>query len=779
MPALVKCSCSHCGGSIVQNQSAGGQLFVHPAGRFPAYGVVTINGRAHEFAFVASFALFVPPQQITADRRMAARFSAACCGLGGAMGRKWRRHVCELERYTNGIIQSEPTTFPEGMQALAYYVHADGLKFGVYTDHGTTTCAGRPGSYGYEYLDANTYALWGVDYLKDDNCNWPPNDVPELDYSNMSQALMESGRAITFCICMGNPGYLSFDPGLANQWRTTDDINDSYATMVSHIDQKSQTAYIAGPGRWNDPDMLEVGNGGMTAVQDQTHFTMWCIMAAPLIMGNNLTSMSAQTMTTLTNSEAIAVDQDPAGEQGVKVVNNISSTSTNEVWSKTLGDDFTTKAVVLFNREGPPTDITVYWTNLGLQAGTATVRDLWAHENLGTFTNSFTTFVGSNAAVLLKIVGTPPVLPHRGTNYLTSLQPVYAYTGWGTIVPNQDIAGNPITISGVTYTNGIGVNTFSGLNYDLGGICSRFQATIGLDDDAANQGAALQFYVVADGLLIYYSGIITNNTPQNLDLDVTGVHRLILGAGDGDNNINYGHADWANALVTVTNTTPVPPYAPTGLTATPGNPITLVWNACMSATNYIVQRAIQSGGPYTNIASTPIPAFTDTNVANGTTYFYVVSAVDLAGQSPNSSQVSMTACATATAPSGVTVTDAASNSVPALFIQWNASVGAASYNVWRSTSGTPYSSIAIGLTTTNFSDTNVVPGMDYYYVVSAVNACGESANSPFVASGPVLVFARPTNLTAQGGNNLVNLNWSPSSATTGCNVKRSMTNGGP
>ena len=681
-------------------------------------------------------------------------------------------------RDTNGIIQANPTTFPGGMQALADYVHADGLKFGVYTDHGTQTCAGRPGSYGYEYLDANTYASWGVDYLKDDNCNWPPNDVPEVDYSNMSQALRESGRPITFCICMGSPGYLSFDPGLANQWRTTDDINDSYATMVSHLDQNGQTAYIAGPGRWNDPDMLEVGNGGMTAAQDQTHFTMWCMMAAPLIMGNNLTAMSAQTLATLTNPEAIAVDQDPAGEQGVKVVDNITSTSTNEVWSKTLGYDFTTKAVALFNRQGSATNITVYWTNIGLQAGTATVRDLWAHQNLGTFTNGFTTNVGSNAAVLLKIVGTPPVLPRLGTNYLTSLQPVYAYTGWGTIVDNRDIAGNPITINGVTYTNGIGVNTFSGLNYDLGGICSTFQATLGLDDDAANEGAALQFYVLADGMLIYYSGVITNNTPQNLHLDVTGVHRLILGAGDGDNNINYGHADWANAFVTVTNTTPVPPYAPTGLAAIAGHPVSLVWNATRSATNYIIQRATQSDGPFTNIGSALIPAFDDTNVVDGTTYFYVVAAMDLVGQSPNSAPVSVTACAAPSAPTGVTVTETSSTS-PTLFVQWNACAGATSYNVWRATSGTSYNSIAGGLATTNYADTNLVPGTDYYYVISAANACGESPYSPFAPSGPVLVFATPTNLTAEAGSNRVTLNWFPSSATTGCNVKRSISNGGP
>ncbi len=471
-------------------------------------------------------------------------------------------------RESNGVIVANPGTFPDGMATLSGYVHALGFKFGLYSDHGTATCQGKPGGYGYEYLDANTYASWGVDYLKYDNCNVPPGDNPEADYGRMSDGLMKSGRRIEFSICgngslNGGKGYESWSPVLGNLWRTTGDINDTYAVMISHLDPNSTTAYAAGPGRWNDPDMLEVGRGGMTTNQDQTHFTMWCMMAAPLILGNNVTNMPAQTLATLTNPEAIAVDQDPAGEEGVKVVNNISATGTNEVWSKTLGYDFSAKAVALLNRYGPATNITCYWTNLGLQAGPATVRDLWAHADLGTFTNGFSASVASNSAMLLKITGTPPALPGLGTNYLVNLQAIYAYTGYGTIVANKSIGGNAMTLGGVAYTNGYGVNSFSGLEFDLGGVASRFQSIIGIDGEVGTNGS-VDFQVFADGTEIYDSGVMTSATPpQSVDLDVTGVSRLVLGLGDADDNINNDHGDWANALVIVTNSSPAPPHAPT------------------------------------------------------------------------------------------------------------------------------------------------------------------------------------------------------------------------
>ena len=189
----------------------------------------------------------------------------------------------QTNRDTNGVIVADPVKFPSGIKALADYVHSRGLKLGVYSDHGTETCQSRPGGYGYEYLDALTYASWGVDYLKYDNCNLPSGDNAELDYSHMSDALMKSGRPITFSICAWT--YTSWDPALGNLWRSTGDINDSYSSMLANLQGNEPSAYFAGPGRWNDPDMLEVGNNGMTATEYQTHFSLWCMVAAPLIYG--------------------------------------------------------------------------------------------------------------------------------------------------------------------------------------------------------------------------------------------------------------------------------------------------------------------------------------------------------------------------------------------------------------------------------------------------------------------------------------------------------------
>ena len=322
----------------------------------------------------------------------------------------------QTNRDGNGVLVADPAKFPHGIKALADYVHSKGLKLGIYSDHGTVTCQGKPGSYGYEYVDALTFALWGVDYLKYDNCILPPGDSTNADDAKMAAALGQTGRPIVFSLC--DWSYASWMPDDGNLWRTTSDIQDTFSSFVANLGADSPMAFVAGPERWNDPDMLEVGNGGMTATQDQSEFSLWCIVGAPLIAGNDLTTMSAQTLAILTNSEVIAVDQDPVGEQGIQV----AGSSLRQVWCKPLGTNFNTKAVALFNLTSSATSISVNWTNLGLQAGPATVRDLWAHADLGTFTNSFTTNVPGDGAVMLKVVGTAPVFPIPGTNYLTELR---------------------------------------------------------------------------------------------------------------------------------------------------------------------------------------------------------------------------------------------------------------------------------------------------------------------------------------------------------------------
>jgi alpha-galactosidase len=688
-------------------------------------------------------------------------------------------------RNSLGVIQAY-TNFPDGIPAVANYVHSLGLKLGVYTDDGTNTCStciselynpiGKdPGSFDHEYVDAFTYAEFGADYLKDDNCN-AFGESGQLVYGRMSDGLIKSGRPIVLCLCGGQNGnakmYQSWSPDTGNYWRTTGDIGSTFASMISHIDPNSMTAFAAGPGRWNDPDMLEIGNGqfatNLTAAQ--THFTMWCEMAAPLVMGNNLTTMSAQTMQILTNAEAIAVDQDPAGEQGVFVGGAKDSA---EVWSKPLGYDFTTRAVALLNRSTSNSAvITCDFTNLAFQAGTtATVRDLWAHQDLGTFTNSFTATVPPYGSMLLKIVGTPVSPPPPGTNYLSDEPPIYAYTGWGTIVPDKSIGGNNITLGGVTYAHGIGVNSFSGVEYNLGGMCSRFQATIGIDDEVTN--GTVIFDVFADGVRIFKSGVMAGGSPsQFIDLDVTGVRRLTLGVDDADDGNSYDHADWANALVIATNT-PQLPERPTGLAANPGNAIQLNWDPALAAITYDVKRASVSGGPYTTIANVPVAAFSDSNVVSGTTYYYVVSAVSSLGEGSNSAEASAAPCDVPPLPANVV----AIGSNTDVTIIWNASAGATSYNVYRFTGSTPPALLNSGITATNFTDSALGPAVTNYYLVTAANACNESGWSAF--AGAVTAPAAPTGLAATPGDNEVELDWTAPAGAAAFNVKRSTANGGP
>jgi alpha-galactosidase len=316
-------------------------------------------------------------------------------------------------RDSNGNLVANPSKFPSGMKALADYVHAKGLKLGIYGDRGTKTCSGYPGSYGYEKQDAATFASWGIDYLKYDNCSPASGSAGmQQDYTAMSNALKASGRSIVFSECAW--WFYTWEPTVGNLWRTTTDIKDTWTSFLANLDSNGGTtgrysdasygapglAQYAGPGHWNDPDMLEVGNGGMTDTEDRAQFSMWAIMAAPLITGNDLTAMSATTQATLTNAEVILVDQDPLGIQGQP----ISTSTTLEVWSKKLSTP-STYAVVLFNRSAATADITVTWSSLGLTSSSATVTDLWAQSDLGSMQTQYTASVVSHGVVMVKVTG--------------------------------------------------------------------------------------------------------------------------------------------------------------------------------------------------------------------------------------------------------------------------------------------------------------------------------------------------------------------------------------
>jgi len=222
-------------------------------------------------------------------------------------------------RNSSGQLWGNPNNFPSGMKSLGDYIHSKGLKYGIYSDAGYKTCAGNPASLGYETVDANTFASWGVDYLKYDNCN-TDGTPPEKRYPPMRDALNASGRPIFFSMCewgVDNPATWAGPVG--NSWRTTGDISDSWSSMISKVDINAPLYPYAGPGAWNDPDMLEVGNGGMTTAEYTTHFSLWAIMKAPLLVGCNVQNMSSATLNILTNTEVIAINQDALGKQGYVV----------------------------------------------------------------------------------------------------------------------------------------------------------------------------------------------------------------------------------------------------------------------------------------------------------------------------------------------------------------------------------------------------------------------------------------------------------------------------
>ncbi len=310
----------------------------------------------------------------------------------------------QVARDANGNIVADPKRFPEGIEAVADYVHAKGLKFGIYSDVGDHTCQGRPGGRGHEYQDALQYARWGVDYLKYDWCNTGGLD-PRTAYATMSDALRASGRPIVFSLCdwgVRKPWLWGAQSG-GNLWRTTDDISDRWSSLLGILDQQVGLARYAGPGHWNDPDMLEIGNGGMSEAQYRAQLSLWAMLAAPLIAGNDLTHMTAAIRTILTNREVIAVDQDPLGIEGHRAFKDGDA----EIWVRPLAGG--SEAVVLLDRGARPLRIRLDWSALGLPGYLPLrFRDLWRHEDLPAATNSLTFEVAPTSVIMLREIPERP-----------------------------------------------------------------------------------------------------------------------------------------------------------------------------------------------------------------------------------------------------------------------------------------------------------------------------------------------------------------------------------
>jgi alpha-galactosidase len=291
--------------------------------------------------------------------------------------------------------------FPD-MKALADYVHSKGLKIGIYSSPGPNTCAGYEGSFGHEEQDARTYAAWGIDYLKYDWCgarNLYKDEEMQALYQLMGDALLKSGRPILYSLCQYGRAEVwrwGTDVG-GNAWRTTGDIRDTWDSMSTIGFSQDEHAPWATPGHWNDPDMLEVGNGGMTDDEYRTHMSLWSILAAPLLAGNDLRNMSEATREILTNREVIAINQDPNGRQGRRVAKSGDS----EIWIKPLSND--AQAIGLFNTGSAASQITIKWSDLGLKSIPTYGRDLWGGHDLQLQGAEYSVMVPAHGAVMLRV----------------------------------------------------------------------------------------------------------------------------------------------------------------------------------------------------------------------------------------------------------------------------------------------------------------------------------------------------------------------------------------
>ncbi len=291
--------------------------------------------------------------------------------------------------------------FPD-MKALGDYLHSKGLKFGIYSSPGPRTCAQYEGSYGHEEQDARTYATWGVDYLKYDWCSaravYTTAEEERAAYQKMAVALRETGRPIVYALCQygqNNAGEWAAKAG-GNLWRTTGDIQDRWASMERIGFGQDAWARYSKVGHWNDPDMLEIGNGGMTDVEYKTHMSLWALLAAPLLAGNDLRQMGEATRAVLLNREVIAVDQDKLGRQARRV----SQSGQTEVWARPLAGG--AWAVGLFNRGTEPAQVTAKLSEIGV-TGKVKVRDLWARADKGVAQAELTETVEGHGVVMLRL----------------------------------------------------------------------------------------------------------------------------------------------------------------------------------------------------------------------------------------------------------------------------------------------------------------------------------------------------------------------------------------
>jgi len=324
-----------------------------------------------------------------------------------------------MQRDEDGKLYGDPDKFPSGMKALGDYIHSKGLKFGIYNCAGSKTCGGYPGSRGHEYIDAQSYADWGVDYLKYDWCYTEKLNA-EGAYMTMRDALYATGRPIVFSICeWGSNKPWEWGKDIGHLWRITGDITNCWDCEIGHgswsalgiwkiINMRKDIRKYAGPGHWNDFDMMEVGNE-LTDAENRSHFVMWSILASPLIMGNDVCSVDKETLKTLTNKEVIAVNQDKLGIQGFRFSNEHNI----EIWLKPLSNN--EWAISFINMNDKPFNLEFDWLkhgigddfnrrNIDFRNQTYEIRDLFRHELIGNTTESLKTTLEVHDVLLIKLI---------------------------------------------------------------------------------------------------------------------------------------------------------------------------------------------------------------------------------------------------------------------------------------------------------------------------------------------------------------------------------------
>lgn len=470
-------------------------------------------------------------------------------------------------RSESGQLMADPIKFPGGMKAIGDYIHSKGLRFGIYECRGHVTCQNLPGSFEYEQIDMKSFASWGVDYIKMDACFAAKNGrLSSDDFAIYADAVKKSGRPMVFSISdFGQGAWAWGGKEYAQLWRTSMDIYPYIKSVYKCAETSGGSGsshpefnglwQFSGPGHWNDPDMLQIGNL-RTPAEDKVHFSLWAIISAPLMAGNDLREMSDYIKNILTAPEVIAINQDDRLQQGYQVYNKDSI----EIYNKPLSDG--TTAVLLLNKGTKRSDVTIKWNQVGLK-GSQEVRDLWKREDLGLYKNSFTASqLGQHEHMLIKVgtVGSEQIpgptplavdrytLTKKGTTYLSDI--CYIMKEGNHAISDKSFQGDKIEVDGKKYRKGLGCKSKSIAMYKLDHKASRFKAIVSLDELSDDKKTG-KFRVLNEdkfgGEVLYTSDNLKKGETKEIDIDVSDIDFLYL-EFTGKGGV-FGN--WADAKVIV------------------------------------------------------------------------------------------------------------------------------------------------------------------------------------------------------------------------------------